>query len=325
MYEQFKSNNVDLIINGGDLTNTDLLHPEENSALSEALSYNPGIQELYVLGNHEIKNKDSSISSVSILNGYPNIEVFNKITLIQKGDCNLLLVPYMADKDKYEEIYSTLSNLDKSVSCYVFSHMSYIGENYNNYIETNGLDKERLIYSYPNIKGIWNGHIHNIRDNGIYHQIGSLVGNSFSDSYSEGNPGIVILDTNTNNFIRIPNPYAILFHKMECESIRSLTSKLGKLDKNTGKCIRVEVPSSIKDNIYEYIEQNKNKYNIHEYRIKAKYEKVNNSVNTNETESLSHYRSPYDALKGFIDVQSSLPYEKSDMIKFLDTYIGGTT
>ena len=62
MYSQFKKSNVDLIVNCGDLTNSDILHAEENSALYEALSYNPGIRELYILGNHEIKNKNSTMS-----------------------------------------------------------------------------------------------------------------------------------------------------------------------------------------------------------------------------------------------------------------------
>lgn len=323
MYKLFKDNGVELIVNCGDLTDSDLLRAEENSALYEALSYNPGIPELYILGNHEIKNKNSTISSTSILQGYPNIKMYNDIALyeIENENTVLVLVPYSADKDKYSRVYEELSKIRSDASIYLFSHMSYIGENYNNYIETEGLDK-MMLTAYDNLMGIYNGHIHNSKDdpNHKYHQIGSMVGNSFGDNYSGGLPGFIILDTETGEFTRYPNPYAVLFFKMNINSIKDLTNELNTLVDND-KCIRIDVQASIKDQVSEYLEQNLNKYHIREYRLKVKYES-NKISNDNIIESFRSYSSPYDALKKFTELEET-PYFKEEMIQFLDKYIGG--
>ena len=322
MYEQFKENDVDAIINCGDLTDSDILHAEENAALYEALAYNPGIEELYILGNHEIKNKNSTIASTSILNGYPNIKIYNQVSVVEsEGSDVIVLVPYLTDKDDCEEVYKILDKLSDKESVYVFSHMSYIGENLNNYVLIDGLDKSRMTTIYPNVKGIFNGHLHNTKDEGIYHQVGSLISSSFGDSYEEGLPGIIILDTSTNEIKRIPNPHAILFKKISCSSLKDLSQDVQNIACDNQICLRVEVPASIKDETYDFIEQYKDKYKIVEYRIKSKYE-PSRILQSTEIESISHYKNPYDALKGYLDVQDSLPYEKSEMIGFLDKYIG---
>ena len=323
MYEQFKENNVDVIVNCGDLTDSDILHAEENAALYEALAYNPGIDEFYILGNHEIKNKNSTIASTSILNGYPNISIFNNIEKLEftHEHTTFVLVPYLTDKDDYERVYKALDELSDREKVYVFSHMSYVGENLNNYVLTDGLDKTRMMNLYPNVKGIFNGHLHNTRDEGIYHQIGSLISSSFGDNYTEGLPGIIIYNTETDEIKRIPNPYAILFKKISCNSFKDLSKDLQDISCDNQICLRVEVPASIKDETYDFIEQYKDKYKIVEYRIKSKYE-PSKILESNEIESIAHYKSPYDALKGYLDVQDSLPYEKNEMVGFLDKYIG---
>lgn len=323
MYDTFKKNNVELIVNGGDLTDSDLLHAEENSALYEALSCNPGIPELYILGNHEIKDKNSTISSVSILKGYSNIEIYNDITewISIANEVSLILVPFLVDKERYNEVYDKILK-SESKNVYLFSHMSYIGENYNNYIETEGLDKIHLTTAFPNLKGIYNGHIHNSKDDGLYHQIGSLTGQSFGDNYDGGLPGIIILDTDTGEFTRIPNPYAVLFYKLNASSVNKLGSSIKKLGNDNYKCLRIEVPASIKDEVGEYLEQNIDKFKIKEYRLKAKYE-LNKIKNTELVESFRTYNSPYDALRKFTETLDETPYPQEDMMKFLNTYIGG--
>lgn len=321
MYDLFKKNNVDLIVNGGDLTDSDLLHAEENAALAEALSYNPGIKELYILGNHEIKDKNSKISSVSILKGYSNIEIYDSITEYSlDDDTTLVLVPFLVDKDNYSKVYDIISE-SSSDKVYLFSHMSYIGENYNNYIETEGLDKIHLSTAFPNLRGIYNGHIHNAKDDGIYHQIGSLTGQSFGDNYNGGLPGVIILDTDTGEFSRYPNPNAVLFYKISINTINNLGNELKSYPSNY-KCIRVEVPASIKDDVSEYINQYNTKYKIKEYRLKAKYE--SSQVKNEEiAESFRTYSSPYEALRKFTESLEETPYPQEEMIQFLNTYIGG--
>lgn len=323
MYEVFSSENVDLIISGGDLTSSDILKPEENSAIYEALSYSCGTPEEHILGNHEIKDKNSRYNSVSLLKGYSNITLIDSIVeKVYDSNIHIIYVPYTSNKDNYNKLYNLLDNSDKSHKYYIVSHMSYIGENYNNYIETEGLDKIRLMDNYDNVKAIFNGHIHNVKDDRIYHQIGSLVGNSFSDNYEEGYPGVIIYDTDTDKMTRIINPNAVLFFKMKVTSIRALSTQLGKLPTDNGKCVRIEVPSSIKDDASKYLSDKSDKYKIVEYRVKTQYE-PNSKSNIDKIESLSTYKSPYDALIGFINSQNSLPYPQEDMVQFLNNYVRG--
>lgn len=327
MYDTFKSRNVDLIINCGDLTNSDILHAEENAALSEALSYNKDIKEFYILGNHEIKDKKSNMSSVSILSGYPNITMFNKPGIVDGEGCTLILVPYMTSKEDYDKFYSMLEEYDKcgpkSSNWYLFSHMTYVGENYNNYIEKEGLDKVLLMSRFKNIVGIFNGHLHNVKDEGSYHQIGSLTGNSFGDDYSNGRPGIIILDTDTGEIERIKNPYSVLFLKLKASSISEVNNLLCNTDGATGfrhpyRCLSIEVPLAIKDEVSNYINAIKDERNIIEYRIKTKYEF---SKNKEIVESLNSYKTPYEALKGYVDSQSELQFSKEEIYNFLNTYM----
>lgn len=323
MYEIFRKNNVELIINCGDLTNSDLLHAEENSALSEALSFNKDIKEFYILGNHEIKDKNSSMSSVSILKGYPNITIYDKPKIVSYNNCALILVPYITDPNNYDKFYDMLNNYDKNNSksnkWFLFSHMTYVGETYNNYIEKEGLDKILLQSRFPKIKGIFNGHLHNVKDEELYHQIGSLTGNSFGDDYSNGCPGVVILDTDTNKIERIVNPYSVMFFKLKSNSISDINKFISNINNNPYKCLSVEVPLIIKDEVSKFINDNKDKYNILEYRVKVKYE-VNNS-NKLVVESLNSYKTPYEALKGYVDNQSELQFPKEEIYNFLNTYM----
>jgi len=320
MYKTFEDHGVDIIINAGDLISSDILKPEENSAIYEAFSYRGNIPEYHILGNHEIKDKNKEHHSMSLLRGYDNIEILDEMKVLEFEDESIILMPFTSSEDSYNELYELLENSDKSKKQYLFTHASYIGESYNRYIEMNGLDKLKLVTSYSNLKAIFNGHIHNIKDEEIYHQIGSLTGNSFSDNYDEGYPGVVIYDTKTDKLERVVNPKSVLFFKIKADTVRSIYNQIAKMPRDQPKCLRVDVPYSIKDNASEYLIKNSDKYNISEFRIKSLRE-VNESATPLEIESFSTYKNPHDALVGFIDSQESLPYPKEKMIGFLDKYV----
>ena len=78
MYELFEHNNVDYIVNCGDLFDSYRLRAEEISAMAESLSYNSGIPEYHIIGNHEVMDVRRNFYATALLNNYNYISYYNK-------------------------------------------------------------------------------------------------------------------------------------------------------------------------------------------------------------------------------------------------------
>ena len=66
-YANLSEKGVDLIINGGDLMDSNLIKADEGSAVAKALSYSTGIKEYYLLGNHEKLDDAGKFHSLALL------------------------------------------------------------------------------------------------------------------------------------------------------------------------------------------------------------------------------------------------------------------
>lgn len=312
MYETFESENVELIFNGGDLIDSDFIKARESSAIAEALSYGGKIPEYHIVGNHEKEDKASRYTSLSLLDKNRKITVISEPTKI---DDTFSVIPYTRDLD-----YIDLEPLANKV---LISHIDYEGMNVGKITLTNGLNMQ---YACNYFDLILNGHIH---APALYNEkimnIGAMVGHGFDDNYGVCYPSIMILDTDTLKTRRIINPYSALFLKSKCSSVADLMKYLKSLSSLPNpKCLKIEVPYSIRDEVRDYLESQIETYNIAASRIVSRVE--NSSVLTQDKEDinkLQSYESGASAMKKYVDLQGddSLPAPKSKMMEFIEQYL----
>lgn len=256
---------VDYIINLGDLTDSNILRSEELTALSEAYSCRSqdSIPEIYITGNHDTLTNDHRFSATSILSNIPNFTVITeprKITLntmTKTGNTidnvDVTFLPYINWKKIDFEFLKKIS------SDILFSHIDILGSAlYKSFGNDIGIEPNELCMFFNQI---YNGHIHlqeRIKCNkeNIWN-VGSLTSVSFSDS-NNYIPGAHIVDTNTNQFKTIPNPYNILFRKFKITSVSDCKSKLENLDKSYKYVLRLEIPFNLKQDIENLINKDEN-------------------------------------------------------------------
>lgn len=323
MYRVFTERNVDLIINCGDMTSSETISSEENSALAEALSFGGRVPEIHLLGNHEIKDAGRRFSSVDLLGGYAHCRIIRDVEKIDIG-VSLVFLPYTCNEDSINAIQERLLEIDRP--SVVFSHLGYLGEgllNGNGFIDTNGIDKDTVLLN-ANVRKIFNGHLHNPLEVGNYIQIGSLIGNGFGDSYRFAKPRILVYDTESDVLERIVNPNAILFYKMKAASMTELRQGLMSLG-NGRKCVQAVCPLSLRERVSEYIASHRTEYQIEEFRVKSEMSDNDlipgDSVIMEHIEKISDSRSVYDLLKLFTECSESTPAPMPAMLHFLEKYI----
>lgn len=312
MYETFKKEGVELIFNGGDLIDSDFIKARESSALAEALSYGGEIPEYHIVGNHEKEDKASKFTSLSILDKNRKITVISEPTKI---DDTFSVIPYTRDLD-----YIDLEPLANRV---LISHIDYEGMSLGKITLTSGLNMQ---YACNYFDLILNGHIH---APAVYHDkimnIGAMVGHGFDDNYSLCYPSIMILDTETLKTRRIVNPYSALFLKAKVGSVADTIKYLKSLSNlSNPKCLKLEVPYAIRDEIRDYLDSQSATYNLVATRISSKVE--NSTVLAESKEDivkLQSYESGASAMKNYVDLQSddSLPAPKAKMVKFVEDYL----
>lgn len=247
------NNKVDMIVNCGDTTDSHILRSEEITALSEffrSIDYN--CRHIIITGNHDVLDNNSDFYSTSILSNISNVEVYNKPTKI---DDTISVLPYMKSEEITNDMLKSLSNH------ILFSHIDIKGSHLrSDYIMDSGVDSE-LLSNYFDLT--INGHLHtaeklNTTTRDVWN-IGSVTSGSFNDSNSYI-PSVCIINTFTDTIAtitRIPNPYAILFRRMNIDSIESLINKINQLDKKFRYILRVNSPYDISDSAREVIGSNK--------------------------------------------------------------------
>lgn len=322
MYRKFDEHGTDLIINCGDMTSSETIASEENSAIAKALSFSRRVPEFHLLGNHEIKDSGRVYSSIDLIGGYPHCRIIRDNTTIQLPGLRLVFIPYTAGAEAASDLQEKLLGIGDP--CIVFSHLNYSGEGLlsgNGFVSADGIDKDTVLLN-ANIRRIFNGHLHNPLEVGRYTQIGSLVGNGFGDSYAFSKPRIIIYDTDTDSSVSLPNPHAVLFQKIKADSMSDLRRKIAELGEGQ-RCVQAVCPLSLRERVSEYISAHASQYGIEEYRVKS--ETVGNDPAEDEElgqkiEKVSDSRSVYDLLRLFTENTESLPAKMPAMLNFLDRY-----
>lgn len=243
MYEQFDKEHVDVICNCGDTFNSHTLKSEEITAFSECLSYSKGTPEIHIIGNHDMFNKN--FYSNSFVRDYSFIELYDRISKVNDV---ISVIPYTKASDVN---LSELNNISNKV---VLSHLDLKGSHLRpDFIMDSGFDPE---YLDMNFEASFNGHIHTGEklqtSSNLVVNVGSLVSNSFSDSNTYI-PNICIYNTDTKEFKRIVNPNAILFRKINCDSVTELLNKISKMNKSFKHIIRITCPFKLKDEVKDII------------------------------------------------------------------------
>lgn len=317
MYELFEQNEVCSIFNLGDLISSDILDAETNSALSEALSYSKGIQEYWLIGNHEKKSRDSKFHSLSLIKQYPNIKIIDDFDTIDLGSLKVLMKSFTSSENSLELFQNECKSVkDKSI---VMTHQVYrdmipgmVGYD---------LDYKEIVKN-KNILRIFNGHIHSAKDVDRYCQVGSISGMSFGDDYSGFFPGVIIYDCDTDTFERYVNPYSTLFYTLDdIDSTEKFIKKLAVLPK-LHKLLRIRVPISFKEEFLNYLNENSkilDNAKIISYRLKLINDNIQD-IDDFEIESRIQNRSVIDSLKDFTN-KSDTPYSKEDMIGFINEFL----
>ncbi|PJZ19742.1 hypothetical protein CEW46_21420 [Bacillus cereus] len=298
MYDLF-GKEVDIIVDGGDLTDTPNLSVQEITALSNALSYSKGVPEYHVLGNHEKLSEDSEFSSLKLLNLGSNFHVIDKP---QRLDINPEIAFYPYTHSPSEEV---LQQIQGKV---LFSHLTILGSYFNKYVKAkNGLDP-RIIEKY--FEMTINGHIHT--SSWVSKKVlnlGTFAGVSFADTYQAHYPSAFILDTDTMKLEIHENPHAIRFLSMNHDSLAGLSKSVNKL-KEGRYAIKAQVPYELKEDARKLLEQAPY---VTASRIQSKFEE-GTKVRSVEVDKISSFESGYDALEECIKESKKLPYEQSDIV-----------
>lgn len=312
MYDLFEKQNVDIIVNCGDLFDSHNLRSEEISAMSEALSYSKGVPEYHVLGNHEILDKRRNFYATALLSNYDNITV---VDVPLKTDMGLSFLPYM----EVDDVNGCLSLIRNP---YLFSHIDIQGSRLNQFhVMENGVNQERLkdLFEY-----VFNGHIHTYQNlgNNIYN-VGATTSYSFADDDSR-KPGVCVFDTNTKEFKRFGNPYAIRFMTINCMTDQQFYAFKIILDEmvECSAVLKIKCDIKLKENILQLL----SKYsNIITYRLQSTAPIKENLESSEDSIQVINDGDVCSKFSEFIDNYAELKYNKDYYHKIIDTYLRSDT
>lgn len=232
-YQQFEKENVDLIVNLGDVYDSSVVSAETIQTVSEVYGEHPDIHEIVVSGNHDSFNYLNTV--VSHLNIHNNVEVVTK----PQKTLGLSFLPYRKIKDITEDLIKELSN------DILFSHIDINKSTSGSGFRLPGVEPDLLS---DNFEHVFNGHIHHgemITQN--VSNVGSLVCHSFSDRHL-ANPGITIYDTESKTSKLIENPFTYFFETVKGSTEVELMNKLREIQTREQRTIlRVIVPVHLRD------------------------------------------------------------------------------
>lgn len=232
-YQQFEKENVDLIVNLGDVYDSSVVSAETIQTVSNIFKVHPDIHEIVVAGNHDSFNYLNTV--VSHLSIHSDVEV---ITEPEKS-LGLSFLPYRKTKDITEDLLKELSN------DVLFSHIDINKSTSGSGFRLPGVDPELLSKCFGHV---FNGHIHHgelINQN--VSNVGSLVCHSFSDR-PMSSPGITIYDTESKTSKHIENPFTYFFETIKGNSETEIMNKLKKIQSREQRTIlRVVVPVQLRE------------------------------------------------------------------------------
>ena len=302
MYELFRTNGVGVIIDLGDLTDSYVVRAEEITAVSKALSFNEVIPEFHILGNHERLDYNGSISSISFVDNIDNQNVISDLTVMTLDNKSVTLLPY--SNGYTDEYIGSLQDTD-----YLFTHLDILGSDTGGWSLTEGIKPNVLANKF----GLTvNGHIHNgswVIPNKVLN-LGSISGQNFSSRQIAWNPSVMILDTDTNQYLLYENPYALIFVNKSCSTIDKVVKLINGITEGT-YAVQLRVPVSLVEETRKVVQTNPH---IVASRIMTKSDKAElEKLGFEEIEHVDSIDGGFEQLVKFIDSQESLPYNIDDI------------
>ena len=246
LYSIAREHKVDMIIHGGDILDKPSISAKESHAIEESFAKNTSkIMEFVLVGNHD--RKDEHTHALAILANYPTVKIIEKPTRLGK----ISLLPYTTNYD-----YDMISQLSSDI---LFSHVDILGTKFSSTVfSTRGFDPEIL---KDHFKLVLNGHLHTVAKYGAVHNVGSFFGSGLGDDYELGVPSAILVDTDTLEFTRIPNPHAIHYITINSNDLLEIKTKIEKQLKGTNnfylrvQCLN-EVKSEVRLMVNKYMQEN---------------------------------------------------------------------
>lgn len=301
----FKDRKINTVVDLGDLTDGTTLSSEEITALSKCNLGN----HIHILGNHSGSSADGTYNTINM---YPCTKTTPGPALYECTP-TVWALPYISNPTTIRDY---LPDVDPAHDI-ILSHNDIKGIFYGNHAQsTSGFEIDDILNS---CRLFINGHIHSgswvVQDRIL--NLGSMTGLNFSVNNPQWTPSIAMLDLDTYQVEIIPNPKAIVFHKIECKSINELIAKLDNLDTKLQYAIQVKLP-------YDLVEDAKSiisgKPYVKYYRVLVL---IDNSKSKNAQDDTNLFMtdtnvSGYSKLRSYIANKPKLSLELSDINAVID-------
>ena len=158
-----------------------------------------------IIGNHDCyyKNTNDVNSPELLLQTYPNIKTYSKVSEIEVGGLNILFIPWI-NAENYQD---TVSSIKASRSVCAMGHLELNGfRAHRGHVMEDGMDCEL----FEKFETVFSGHYHTRSDNGkIFY-----LGNPYEMFWNDVNDkrGFHIFDTKTLELTQINNPYKLFYN-----------------------------------------------------------------------------------------------------------------
>ena len=158
-----------------------------------------------IIGNHDCyyKNTNDVNSPELLLQTYPNIKTYSKVSEIEVGGLNILFIPWI-NAENYQD---TVASVKASRSVCAMGHLELNGfRAHRGHVMEDGMDCEL----FEKFETVFSGHYHTRSDNGkIFY-----LGNPYEMFWNDVNDkrGFHIFDTKTLELTQINNPYKLFYN-----------------------------------------------------------------------------------------------------------------
>lgn len=209
-----EANQCSAIICLGDFFDKESLNSEELSSL-QSIQWSNTIQNIFLVGNHEMGLNSLEYSSTHVFSLCPNSLIIDKPQCLALSDnTNFLCIPYMLE-NKRKSLKEYLSICDSGKRTVIFSHNDLAGIRFGQYESKVGFSIDEIEESGAIFL---NGHLHNsesIGKTGKIINIGNLTGQNFSENAFKYPHGGYIYDDDRNTLEFLSNPFALNFYKID--------------------------------------------------------------------------------------------------------------
>ncbi len=261
LFTLVKEQRPNLVANMGDLLDThhevdveDLVWAWEWTRKIEAQCPPPGLADsiprhLIVKGNHDIADRNASISSIQVMEGLNTLPILD-VSVYRIAGVKILVLPYTRD---YVRLREQLTKVDSPEDVQVIlGHIEWVGARYTpTCVSDKGLELEEVTSIFPNAE-IFNGHYHQPSSTGKLHMVGSPLHKDFNDIVSGVERGFLLYDTDSREVTRLTNHstyYSLQLEFGDIEGARTAAEELSGVSSKVR--VKVSVPTAVIEEVEE--------------------------------------------------------------------------